>query len=424
MFSRSTAIRLQSMRRRIQCTLLLILCGLTPYSVYADEVDDPLVIESSCEGVSPGKLERCMLVESGIRANLEGHYGEADIIWEKLRRLDPKDPVPDIWAAETAWWRLVLDDGMSSQDVLIQKATDRAIRLANAKLKIDDEDAVAVGAKGMALMMQARLNGLRGRYLAAGRAGEKGRVLLEQAVMLNPDRRETLFPLAVYYYYAGVAPSFVKWVSWLWFVPKGDRKKGLALLSELQAGQGPRADEARFMLMVVNTYHAPMNFSSALASGRLLHERYPENILFQSELVEVMLKEGLYEEAIETALALEAQAPSDSAARSRLMLARILRAQGTLLMGNSDQAEAILNSVDEEQALLPAWGGAWLHLVRAQLLDARGERQQALVEYAFVIDLKGPSYNERAALIAKAGMVSPFDPAEYRESPMIDIGPL
>ncbi|MEE3328660.1 MAG: hypothetical protein VX252_15080 [Myxococcota bacterium] len=367
--------------------------------------------------------KRCQLIEEGVQANLEGHYNRADAIWQTLRGLDPTDPTPDLWEAETAWWRLVLNDGAVEQDERIRAATERALDLADARLAINPDDAAAMRDKGLALMMRTRLDGMRGRYLSAGRSGEKARALLEEAYVLDPNQDRGQFPLAVYYYYAGIAPSFLKWVSWLWFVPKGDREKGLVLMREVRDKPGPHADEARFMLMVVNTYHAPLDLSSALESGRYLHARYPDNVLFHSELVEVMLKKGLYDEAIETALALEAQSPEDEVARTRPLLGRILRAQAVLLSGSPDEAAAILASVDEPDARLPIWGRAWFHLVEGQILDAQGDREAALAQYRQVKDLKGPAYNQRAALIAEVGMETPFSSEVYEERPMVGAGP-
>ena len=368
-------------------------------------------------------LKFCQLTEEGVQANLQGHYGRADAIWQQLRELEPTDPTPDLWEAETAWWRLVLNDGAVEQDERIQTLIGRAMDLAEARLKANPEDAAAMRDKGLALMMRTRLDGMRGRYLSAGRSGEKARALLEEARVLDPSQDRGQFPLAVYYYYAGIAPSFLKWVSWLWFVPKGDREKGLAIMREVQSKPGPHADEARFMLMVVNTYHAPLDLSSALESGRVLHERYPDNVLFHSELVEVLLKKGLYPEAIEQALALEAQSPDDEVARTRPLLGRILRAQAVLLSGSPDEAAAILATVDEPDARLPIWGRAWFHLVEGQILDAQGDREAALAQYREVKALKGPAYNQRASLIAEVGLQTPFSSDSYEERPMISAGP-
>ena len=36
-------------------------------------------------------LKFCQLTEEGVQANLQGHYGRADAIWQQLRELEPTD---------------------------------------------------------------------------------------------------------------------------------------------------------------------------------------------------------------------------------------------------------------------------------------------------------------------------------------------
>jgi hypothetical protein len=78
--------------------------------------------------------------------------------------------------------------------------------------------------------------------------------------------------------------------------------------------------------------------------------------------------------------------------------------------------------MEAEHSALPIWGGAWLHLVRGQVHDARGERAAAQQQYQRVLALEGPRFNPRAALIAEAGLEAPFQAAEYRELPMVSAG--
>jgi tetratricopeptide (TPR) repeat protein len=316
----------------------------------------------------------------------------------------------------------MLDEGATRNDATILRASEEAIALAEARLAQDPADIEALYEKGAALFNRARLHGLRGRYLKAGREGEQGRKLLERVIELDPDRTDSRYSLGLYTYYTDVAPDLVRWMSWLWFVPKGDRESGLRNLEIVRASGGLHAPGAAFILMNVNTYHAPMDLPGALATGRALHARYPGNALFHSELVEVMLKMGLYEEAIETALSLEASEPSEAEARVRPQLARILRAQAVLLSGRTEEAWEILEPMEAEHSALPIWGGAWLHLVRGQVHDARGERAAAQQQYRRVLALEGPRFNPRAALIAEAGLEAPFQAAEYRELPMVSAG--
>ena len=371
----------------------------------------------------PRSVRRCLLMERGMLANLKGHFSDAELIWQELRVLAPEDGGAALGEIDTAWWRLMLDEGATWNDATILDASREAIGLADARLELDPDDADALYQKGAALFNLARLNGIRGRYLKAGGDGEDGRRFLERSLELDPGRTDSRYALGLYTYYTDIAPKVVQWMSWLWFVPKGDRDAGLRNLEIVRAGGGLYATGATFILMNIHTYHAPMDLPGALATGRALHALYPENALFHSELVEVLLKMGLYPEAIQSAFALEANEPAEVEARVRPQLVRILRAQAVLLSGRTEEAWAILEPMDAQSSALPIWGGAWLYLVRGQVQDARGERSAARQEYERVLSLKGPRFNPRASIIAEAGLEKPFKAAEYKELPMVGAGP-
>lgn len=362
---------------------------------------------------------RCALIEAGVRANHEGRFAEAEQNWQALRELDPGDPAAPLFEVETAWWRLVNDEGAVANDAIVRTRSEQAIALAEARLRANPDDALALGQKGAALIHLARLDGVRGNLLKAGRNGEKGREALERSLALDPDQDGSRYALGLYAYYTSVMPGFLKLVNWLWFVPKGDRDQGLAFLGAVAEGDGHHAVDAQFILMNIHTYHAPVDLTAALRTGRALHARYPDNALFHSELIEVLLLLGLYDEAIASAQRLEGSRPSEPEPQARPQLARILRAQAVLLSGRADEAWQILEPMDEDTTRLPIWGGAWLHLVRGQVHDARGERAEALAEYRLVTAREGSRYNRRAALIAEAAMTTPFEPSAYRELPMI-----
>jgi len=384
------------------------LCGLDA------EPSDP-------EGL-PVPVQSCLLMARGMLANLEGRFSDAESIWQELRVLAPGDGAAALGQIDTAWWRLMLNEGAVGNDATILEASRVVNEFADAPLAVDPKDADALYQKGSALFNRARLNGVRGHYLKAGTEGEQGRELLERSLVLDPDRTDSRYALGLYRYYTDIAPKVVKWMSWLWFVPKGDRDAGLGNLEIVRSRGGLYATGAAFILMNVHTYHAPLDLPGALATGKALHARYPGNALFHSELVEVLLKLGLYPDAIEVALSLEASEPSEVEAKVRPQLARILRAQAVLLSGRTEEAWGILEPMDPERSVLPVWGGAWLHLVRGQVQDARGNRSLAREEYSRVLALEGARFNPRAALIAEAGLKVPFMAAEYQELPMVGAG--
>lgn len=375
---------------------------------------------SACSEASTSiALERCLLAEAGLRANLDNHFDAADARWRRLRELDPSDPAPALYEIETAWARFLYDEGVTAYDATIRQRAGEAIRLAERRLERDPDDPIALYRLGDALLHRARIDGLRRKYLSAGRDGERGRAALERALALRPDMHEIKYPLGLYLYYTSTAPKLLRWVRWLPFVPDGDAARGRRLLTEVRDAGGRHSVDAAFILMNIETYHAPLDLPSALAAGLELHARHPGNTLFHSELIETQIKIGHYADAIETAKRLEAGPVLAPEARGRPLLARILRAQATLLDGRPDEAWQLLKPLDPETSVLPSWGGAWLRLVRGQIHDVRGERSEALALYDVVTRLEGARYSERAALIAQMCKQDPVTIGGYEERPMV-----
>lgn len=389
--------------------LLWILLQIFTGAALAGEARDPTSRE-----VQSGQL-----IEQGIRANFEGRLRDADAIWKDLRGLDSEDPRAALYEIETAWWRNVYDLGDESRDELIRSRSDEVKRLCEARLKANPDDAIALYQLGEALMHRTRLEGIRGNFITAGSLGRRGREALERALELRPDMTDIKFQLGLCHYYTSVLPRLLRWMSFLWFVPSGDRATGIAYLEEVRASHGRHSLDARFVLMSINTYHAPMDFPSAIGSGRALHARFPGNTLIHSKLIEVLSKAGHYDEAIREALILEGRPVSDPAAAGRPALVRVLRAHATLLSGRTEEAERIIAHMTPEDQDLVQWGGAFLLAVRGQIHDTRGERSRAVGEYEKVLRLEGPRRQPRATMLAKMGLETPFSPATFSEPPIV-----
>ncbi len=411
---RDSQLRTRS-ARATQALFVVLLSSLLPIfdtAAMAHELPDPTSRE----------LQSRRLIDQGIQANFEGRLRDADAIWKELRALDPEDPRAALHEIETAWWRIVYDHGDKSHDELICSRSDEVVQLCEARLKADPNDAVALFQLGEALLHRTRLEGMRGHFLTAGRLGKRGREALERALELRPDMSDIKFQLGLSSYYTSVLPRLLRWMSFLWFVPTGDRTTGITYLEEVRASEGRHSLDARFVLMSINTYHAPVNYRSAIESGRILHARFPGNTLIHSKLIEVLTKAGHYDEAVREALILEGRPVGDAAAAGRPALARVLRAHATLLSGRTDAAERIIADMTPEDPDLVQWGGAFLLAVRGQIHDARGERSRALVEYQKVLRLEGPRRQPRATLLAELGLETPFSTATFSEPPIVAAG--
>jgi tetratricopeptide (TPR) repeat protein len=348
---------------------------------------------------------RALLLQ-GERHNYEGDFDAADAVWRRIRALDPESPAAPLYEVSTLWWRLSLDDDDTRYDDAIRGKSQEAARLAEARVQRDPADAVAHLFWGQALMQLGRLLGTRGEYLRAGSTAERGREHLERALALEPGLVDAKAPIGMYYFYASTVPDALRWLSFLWFVPSGDRDTGLRYLREAAEEGDVMRREARFVLLNVYTYHQ-QDLEQALGLARDFAERFPRNSFFRFEELEILLMLKRPQDAVRAALALEAGTGGSPQDEGRRTMARVWRAQAELQGGAPARAWEILEPLGAGPGW-PWWGRAWVLLTRGRVLDLCGDRSRALALYREVESLEGARRSKRAARAALAGLREPF----------------
>jgi tetratricopeptide (TPR) repeat protein len=374
-----------------------------------------LVLGAPSAAVSEGNE----LIQAGIDRTLQGNPDAALALWKRIRERDPSDPAAPVFEVYTLFSLQVADENDTRYDAKIAATTDEAIRLARARVAADENDAEAHFYLGQALFHRARLNGIRGNLYRAGADGERARKSFERALALRPSLVDAKLPLGMYYYYAGLLPGAVKWMSWLWFIPTGESETGLRFLREVHAQGGLYRWDAAFMLMNIYTFHEP-DYPKALAVGARLREHYPQNLLIANEYLELLVEACRFEIAIEEALRVEAFPANDAREKAFQGMTRVTRARAELFRERPGQAWEILSGFGADGPDRPYWGSAWLLLTRGQILDAQGRRQPAREHYRRVLGLRPPRGSERATALAEAGLEPPFEPAA-RKCPAVDV---
>ena len=404
-------------RRRLAPLLIAAAC-LAPSALAgralageAEAAIQPPVSLASPEAVQARRDAWSRLVRLGMDADMRGRHDEADAAWDRLEAMDPRDPEPWLRRVDTLYWRHWYDESQSLTQDELRRVLDRSRTLAEAALETNEHDQRARWLLGETLMQQARLEAMTGSYMKAGTTGERGRKELERLLDVDPDHAQARYPLGLYYYFSSMMPDFVQSLSWLWFVPKGDREKGLSLLGEVHAGSSVYAPSATMVLVAINNYHDPTDVQTALQLSEQLHERYPENAILHFELLEVLLNAGRYERLIDEALVLEQRAGESEGVTGRALLARIWRARAALDLGRREEAHEIAFGLRDDDPRLPEWGRTWLWVVRGNVLDVEGNRPAAVAAYEKVLAFpRTDFYSERPVRIASAGLEAPYQP--------------
>lgn len=366
-----------------------------------------LVVESSRAAEQSG-VEA--LVDEGVTLTFQGRRDEADRVWARLRAEHPDDPAGWVFQVDTLWWRVMFDEGDVQHDDAIASYSQEAIRLAEARLAAHPNDARAHYYAGRALIHQGRLDGIRGRFLSAGTAGEEGRPHLERAVQLDPKLIGARYPLGLYYYYADLVTRWFKWLQWLWFVPSGDGPTGLRYIESAAERHGIHQHDAQFVLADISMEFPPLRVDRAETLMDELYAKFPDNTLIHYQLIDARFTAGKYDDVIAESYALESTSGGDALDDTIRGMAPLWRARAHLALGDSKRAEETLGRFPPEGPQRPHWGTAWVGVTKAQLLDSIGKRSEAEEEYRRVADLERPYGSRKAALLAEEGLERPYVP--------------
>ena len=197
------------------------------------------------------------------------------------------------------------------------------------------------------------------------------------------------------------------WLSWLWFVPTGERDLGLEYLADAATRSEHRRFEAATELARIHLYiEDDPKRAAPLLEG--LADDHPANTYLQFERIEVRMLLDDYAGTVEAASALEESPSSQYGAHERKQAARVWRARAELHLGLARQASLTLSPLESELEGRSHWNKRWILLTRGHLHDLDGRREQAVALYERVIALKSRWGGTRPVELAKAGLEQPF----------------
>lgn len=349
------------------------------------------------------------LVRAGLDRSAHGDLDGAETAWNEIRQFHPEHPAGPIYEIHTLHAKRTLDFQDSRYEKAIDQRTREALELAGRWLERAPDDPEAHFYAGQAKYHQMLQAGLAGRYYRAGTAGEEGRAHLERALALDPGLVDAKLPLGSYYYWASIATRFIRFLSWLWFVPTGNHDLGIAYVRDVsERGRLFRFDAA----VQLASFYLYFEETPERAEPILLRlqEQYPDNSYVAFEVAELRLIQGDYEETIAQALAIERSTGRQFGDEERRVMAKIWRARAELLRANPDPAAEVLAELSSEWERLSPWGRRWLLLTEGHLRDVRGERTAAVDHYERVLELESRFDSGRAVTLARQGIETPFRP--------------
>ncbi len=379
------------------------------------------LVAAPTTSLAPRPNDRDALVRDALLLDFAGyHTGAADVV-RRLRAQRPGDPLVALIEVEHRFWLQLYDVGPVRDDPELVRAIERARDLAKANAEAHPDDIEAQALYGRALLHDARRLALDGYLMKAGSQSEKARGVLEAVVRDAPRDHDSRYLLGNYYYWAGVLPAYLKYINWLWFVPQGDKHEGLVMLREVSTSASPYAESAQVMLSVIDSHHTPTAFEAAADRLAMLADRYPKNVLVLHELVDVTFKLGRYDELDALLDRMASRADEPQPVRAYALVAEMWRARAALHQRHVDEAERRLDALMLNQDELPNWTLAWVDVMRGQIADLRGRRDEAKRHYEQATKRKGLYESQRATRMAESGLDAPFDPDAF-EPPLLVTG--
>jgi tetratricopeptide (TPR) repeat protein len=348
------------------------------------------------------------LIRQGIVHNLAGDYDAADRAWAGVRALAPASPAAGVHEIGTLFARMSFRNEDRSFDAKITQRVEEAVRLAEARIAANAEDAEAHYYRGYARFHHARLHAVRGDLYTGGATGEQARRDLERALEIAPSLQRAKLPLGMYLYYASALPGALRMMNWLWFVPKGSADQGLAYLHELQAAGGTLAEEAEWVLTDIYEDFVPERRAEGLALVRGLSERYPRNELMRMQELFILARMGRPAQAQAVAAKLAARLDGEPEHARIRAVARVWEARAAIEAGDAAAGRAALRSLEADPGDAPPWLEAFVRLAEGQLADASGDRELARGHYEAVVALEPPKRAGYATRLAEGYLRKPF----------------
>lgn len=313
---------------------------------------------------------------------LEARFDQADA--ELRRACGPAPPEAcDVLSATSLWWRILLDPESRALDDEFSAAVDHAIEATEAWTERAPDDAEAWFYQGGAYAARVQWRVLRGEKISAARDGKNIKSALERAVELDPTIEDAYFGIGMYEYYADVAPAAAKILRFLLLLPGGDREEGLEQMLRARSRGRLLQGEADYQLHVIYLWYERQT-PRALQLLRSLHDRYPANPLFLSQIAEI--QDGYQHDVIaslatwRTLLAAareqRANAPVLSEVQARLGIARHLET-----LHQTDDAIETLQAVVALHPTAPFGSLPLAYLRLGEAYDRMGRRTAAVDAY-------------------------------------------
>lgn len=338
-----------------------------------------------------GQLPYAPLLGRAYDAVLDARF--EDVEAELQQACGPAPPETcELVRATATWWRIQLDPMNRSLDGQFQGRVNAVIDSMTRWTDRQPGRADPWFFLGAAYGLRVQFRVLRAERLSAARDGKRIKDALEKALAIDPNLQDAYFGIGLYRYYADLAPTALKLVRWMLFLPGGDRARGLReMLQARDRGELLRGETDYQIHLVYIWYEHKVDEALTLLDE--LRDRYPHNPLFIQATAEV---QNVY--LHDHAASLETwRAMFNLARQRRLSLPELSESRARL--GIAEELDALFEtdySVEQLRILIAAKPAAPYNVAAKAALklgaceDRMGRRSDAAAAYQAALALATP----------------------------------
>ncbi|MBM4167431.1 MAG: hypothetical protein FJ218_11020 [Ignavibacteria bacterium] len=219
-------------------------------------------------------------IETAIPLIYNCEFQKADSLFQQIIRDYPTKPEGYFFSAMVTYWKILLDRENMQFDEQYFLQIEKTIDVCDKILDENENNVKAIFYKGGALGYRGRLEVHRKSWLSAILDGKKGLSLMMQAYERDTTNTETYLGMGLYQYYAEAIPEEFPVVKPLmWFLPSGDKQKGIEFLTKAsQKGRFTKYEATYFLLQI--RFRFENDFEKALPYAEELHKQFPNNPMF------------------------------------------------------------------------------------------------------------------------------------------------
>lgn len=278
------------MKKAYLISLLCLIAGL--FSVQPTSAQTIILIDDDAF-----REDATVAIDSLYNRNAEA----SQEIMREWQQNHPEHPIWTVWEAMELWWVVLEDLYDESHDDKLFDAMAKSEHQAGRLLRSESDHPDALLIRALATGYAARHYSNRGQWVKAAQIGRRSYNAYERIMEVRPDLKDNSFVEGMKLYYAAYIPDeypAVRAVSW--FLPDGDREKGLIAIDEAAAnGVFSRPEATYFMGNILLNYEG--EYDRAIGYFRTLVDQYPNNGYYRRLLVRTLFNQQRFTDVISEA---------------------------------------------------------------------------------------------------------------------------